>query len=70
MELLPFDLPFLYIYVDDILAAIPANLVEETLEIFNAINSKIQFTVETEKDGAIPFLDLKLFHNRNGTPIF
>jgi hypothetical protein len=60
-------LPFLYIYVDDILTAIPANLVEETLEIFNAINFKIQFTVETEKDGAIPFLDLKLFHNMNWT---
>jgi hypothetical protein len=67
LELLPFDLPFLFIYVDDVLTAIPENLVEETLEMFNAINPKIQFTIETEKDGSIPYLDLKLIHNDDGT---
>jgi hypothetical protein len=66
-DLLPFELPFLYIFVDDILAAIPEAIADETLEIFNAINDKIQFTIEIECDRKIPFLDLKLTHEDDGS---
>jgi hypothetical protein len=66
-DLLPFELPFLYIFVDDILTAIPEAIADETLEIFNAINDKIQFTIELECDHQIPFLDLKLTHEGDGS---
>jgi hypothetical protein len=65
-DLLPFELPFLYIFVDDILTAIPEAITDETLEIFNAINGKIQFTIELEHNRQIPFLDLKLTHEEDG----
>lgn len=66
-SLLPFDLPFLYIFVDDLLTAIPEGIINETLEMFNAINSNIQFTIETEKEKELPYLDLKLIHKNDGT---
>jgi hypothetical protein len=66
-NLLPFELPFLYIFVDDILTAILETIVDETLEIFNAINDKIQFTIEVECEHQIPFLDLKLTREDDGS---
>jgi hypothetical protein len=66
-NLLPFDIPFMYIFVDDILTAIPEGIVGETLEIFNLINPKIQFTIELENDRKIPFLDLKIARNSEGS---
>jgi hypothetical protein len=66
-NLLPFDLPFLFIFVDDILTAIPEGIVEETLEIFNAVNDKIQFTMELECNRQIPYLDLKLTREFDGS---
>ncbi len=65
-NLLPFDLPFLFIFVDDILTAIPENIPDETLEMFNAVNPKIQFTMELEHHGQIPYLDLKLTRENDG----
>lgn len=67
VDLLPFDLPFLYIFVDDILTAIPEGIIDETLEMFNSINGKIQFTIEIEKDSTIPFLDLKIKRELDGS---
>lgn len=67
MRLLPFDLPFFKIYVDDALAAIPRLLVSETLEIFNCINPKVQFTCEIEVNNKLPFLDLLITRNENGS---
>jgi hypothetical protein len=66
-NLLPYDLPFLFIFVDDILTAVPERIVEETLEIFNSINPKIQITMELENEGKIPYLDLKLTRELDGT---
>ena len=65
--LLPFDIPFLYDYVDDSITAIPENLIEETLEIFNSIHPKIQFTCELEVNGKLPYLDLLLIRNPDGS---
>jgi hypothetical protein len=67
-NLLPFDLPFLFIFifVDDILTAIPENITDETLEMFNAVSPKIQFTMELEHNGQIPYLDLRLTREKDG----
>lgn len=54
---LPFEMPFIRKYVDDIICSIPEDQVDNTLNIFNSINVNIQFTVEKEKDFAVPFLD-------------
>jgi hypothetical protein len=40
-NLLSFDIPFLYIFVDDILTAIPQTIVEQ-MEIFNSITREIE----------------------------
>lgn len=45
-------------YVDDVLVAAPENVdLEEKLKALNLVNPKIQFTLETENEGKIPFLD-------------
>ncbi len=67
MGLLPFDVPFIVKYVDDILLCCPENLQEETLEIFNSINGNVQFTMEVEKERKLPYLDLLLIRNQDGT---
>ena len=64
---LPFHIPFLKKYVDDIITAVPANLIDETLHIFNSIHNKIQFTTETESNCSVPFLDMLVI--REGTSI-
>ena len=45
-------------YVDDVLVVVPENAnLEDKLLALNAVDENIQFTVETEYDGKIPFLD-------------
>ena len=65
--LLPFEVPFIYDYVDDSITAIPENAIQQTLEIFNSVNPKIQFTYEMEDNGKLPFLDLLVIKNQDGT---
>jgi hypothetical protein len=45
-------------YVDDTHALIKGRKVKETLNKLNSFHPKIQFTVEIEKDGILPFLDV------------
>lgn len=55
---LPFRLPFLRKYVDDIITSIPISSSHIVLQKFNSIHPKIQFTIEEENsDFAVPFLD-------------
>lgn len=54
---LPFKMPFIKKYVDDIICAVPENEVDSTLQVFNSIHQNIQFTVERETNHAVPFLD-------------
>ena len=63
---LDFECGFVYQYVDDIIAYIPETKVDVTLNILNAFNRSIQFTVEREKDGFVPFLDMKVIRRKNG----
>jgi len=57
---LDFEIPVYYRYVDDILLITPANRVDIILNAFNSIHSRLQFTVEYEKNKSISFLDLNL----------
>lgn len=62
---LSFQLPFLKKYVDDIITAVPNNKVDEILTVFNSYNPNIQFTIETETDNSVPFLDTKLIRTES-----
>ena len=55
---LPFELPFFFRYVDDIITAVPANEIHTIMNTFNSYNHKIQFTTEKESDGKFCFLDV------------
>jgi len=57
---LDFEIPVYYRYVDDILLITPAYKVDTILNAFNNIHSRLQFTVEYEKNKSISFLDLNL----------
>jgi hypothetical protein len=49
-----------YRYVDDIFVVVKRDEVDYVLQKINAIYSSINFTVETEEDNSLPFLDVKL----------
>jgi hypothetical protein len=46
---------------------IPTVLEEYVLATLNSINPKIQFTLELEREKKIPFLDIELIHEDNGS---
>ncbi|XP_062704303.1 uncharacterized protein LOC134286667 [Aedes albopictus] len=62
-----FPFPVLKKYVDDLMLAVPKDKIEEVRKIFNEYNEKIQFTVEVEENGKIPFLDLLLVRQPDQT---
>ena len=45
---LPFQLPFYFRYIDDIITAVPHNKIDTIKNTFNNFNHKIQFTIELE----------------------
>ena len=47
-------------YVDDIIIALPSDKINETLNTFNFYHQKLQFTIETEINNTISFLDIAL----------
>jgi len=55
--------------VDDIVLATPSNSFDLLLQSFNTQHSRLQFTMEIERDKKISFLDL-IFINDNGRLIF
>jgi len=58
IEKLPCALPFFYRYVDDIILAVPIDLVDCVLNTFNLIHRRLQFIMEREKEGRIGFLEI------------
>ncbi|KAK9891941.1 hypothetical protein WA026_017424 [Henosepilachna vigintioctopunctata] len=62
---LDFSLPFFYRYVDDCITAIPKNKTEYVLDQFNKYHVKLKFTVESEINKKINFLDMTI-HHRDG----
>ena len=54
-------------YVDDTFCIMKKTAVLETLDHLNGIRPTIQFTVEEETEGVLPFLDTQLNRGRDGT---
>lgn len=54
-------------YVDDILAILPKEELENTLGIFNSVHPALKFTYEIEENGSIPYLDIKIIRTSNNT---
>ena len=50
-------------YVDDCFAILPKKEVQTFLDHLNRQEPSIQFTLETEQDGVLPFLDLSIKRN-------
>ena len=59
-------LPFWKRYVDDTCTAVLMDRVDDLLQHLNGIEKSIQFTVEVEDNGKLPFLDVLLTHGHNG----
>ena len=56
---------FLTKYVDDLFAIVKIDNIDETLEILNNFHKDIQFTMEKEKNGQLPYLDTLLIRTDN-----
>ena len=61
--------PFIYKFVDDIVTCIPSDSMDDTLAIFNQFNRHIQFTIELEHEGCIPFLDCRVLRLGDGSVV-
>jgi len=62
---LPFDIPFYFRYVDDILLAIPENEIDTTVNVFNSLHDRLQFTYETSINNVINFLNVTVYVEEN-----
>lgn len=54
-------------YVDDIFAPVKERYLDQTLSLLNSQHSTINFTVEKETDGKLPFLDLLISRKDDNT---
>ena len=54
-------------YVDDLIRIIDKAKIKDKLASINKLHPNLSFTMETEESGTLPFLDMKLIHNKNGT---
>ena len=59
--------PFWKRYVDDTLTALPKGQIQKFHQHLNSIECSIQFTIEEESEGALPFLDTQIIHHDDGT---
>ncbi|XP_044745159.1 uncharacterized protein LOC123307022 [Coccinella septempunctata] len=66
---LPFYIPFLKGYVDDLITAVPKDQVTYTLRKFNECDEFIKFTLEEETLGSVPFLDTKVIRTNDNNII-
>ncbi|HLX54906.1 MAG TPA: reverse transcriptase domain-containing protein, partial [Aquella sp.] len=64
-EYCPFKLLFWLRYVDDVITAIHKDHVYAVLSFINLVHPNIKFTVETESNNTLAFLDLKVLHINN-----
>lgn len=67
LKKITYDIPFIKIYVDDTSLAVPKSKKNEILLLFNSFNNKLQFTMESENNRKISFLDVLLIHNDDDT---
>lgn len=58
---LSFQLPFIKKYVDDLVCVVPEDKQDEILQVFNAYNEHLKFTIEKEDEqNSVPFLDSRM----------
>ena len=50
-------------YMDDIIRSISKNNIETKLQEINSLHPSLAFTIETEKEGQLPFLDMKIIRS-------
>ena len=55
------------LYVDDTLCIVRKGEVEKLLDHLKSVRPSIQFTVELEKDGLLPFLDILIKRKSDGS---
>lgn len=67
LENLDYELKTCVKYVDDLFLVVPRDKISQTLNTFNSIHPSIQFTHEMENNNILPFLDVLVIHNPNGT---
>ncbi|XP_055714366.1 uncharacterized protein LOC129808607 [Phlebotomus papatasi] len=63
----PFRIGFVRKYVDDLLVSVHVDDVGPLMSQFNAFHPKIQFTVEKECEGVLPYLDLTIHRDATNT---
>jgi hypothetical protein len=61
------DVIFKKKYVDDLCLGVKAEAVGRILEVFNSYHPALQFTLEREEHGKLPFLDLLLVRGDDGS---
>ena len=64
---LSFKIHSYYRYVDDTFLIIPNNNIKDTIENFNSYYPRLKFTFELEIDNTLPFLNLLIIKNQDGT---
>src|SRR5436190_52460 len=62
---IPFNPPFYFRYVDDIVMAAPSHFCITLLEVFNSFHERLQFTLEEGVDNKINFLDVTILIKDN-----
>ncbi|KAI4476528.1 hypothetical protein M0804_013507 [Polistes exclamans] len=65
--MLPFQVPFIKVYVVDIVTAIPKDGIELKIKTFNSVNKKIQFTIEVKNNKTLSFPDFSIIRKEDGS---
>jgi len=64
LEIFGVEVPFYFIYVDDIAMAVHQTQLDRFLDIFNSFHLRIQFTIEI-REKRLNFLDVTIINNNN-----
>lgn len=67
LQALPFQTAIIKKYVDDLFISFPKNESNTVLETFNLQEKRLQFTLELENNGHLPYLDMLIIRNNNQT---
>ena len=51
-------------YMDDIIEDIKTTEIHEKLSFINSLHPALKFTMETEENGILPFLDMKVINDK------
>ncbi|XP_029674258.1 uncharacterized protein LOC115242254 [Formica exsecta] len=65
IETLPFKMSFYIRYVDDVVLSVPSSMLQFTLDAFNSVHPRLQFTLEESIDNRLNFLDVTLIVKDN-----